>query len=61
MERYYWFVLEDHSPAMLLTTIITQWTPKVLYEVSATPFTYDVQTNFSPIVLLPISTDNEAF
>ena len=30
MERYYWFVLEDHSPAMLLTTIITQWTPKVL-------------------------------
>lgn len=62
-------------PAMLLTTIGTQWTLKVLYEVIATPFTYavvgflkrreqldtyDVQTNFSPILLRRPSTDHEA-
>ena len=53
----------------------TQWTLKVLYEVIATPFTYavvgflkrreqlntyDVRTNFSPILLRRPSPDNEA-
>ncbi|MGI9059837.1 MAG: queuosine precursor transporter [Ktedonobacteraceae bacterium] len=68
----FWGIL---PPTMLLTTIGTQWTLKVLYEVIATPFTYavvgflkrreqldtyDVQTNFSPILLRRTSTDNEA-
>ncbi len=68
----FWGIL---PPTMLLTTIGTQWTLKVLYEVIATPFTYavvgflkrreqidtyDVQTNFSPILLRHISTDKEA-
>nr|HET6902532.1 queuosine precursor transporter [Ktedonobacteraceae bacterium] len=62
-------------PAMVLTTIGTQWTLKVLYEVIATPFTYavvgflkrreqldtyDVQTNFSPLLLRRPSPDHEA-
>jgi len=68
----FWGIL---PPAMLLTAIGTQWTLKVLYEVIATPFTYavvgflkrreqldtyDVETNFSPILFRNASTDNEA-
>jgi uncharacterized integral membrane protein (TIGR00697 family) len=68
----FWGIL---SPPMLLTTIVTQWILKVLYEVVATPFTYavvgflkrreqldtyDVQTNFSPVLLRRIPADKEA-
>lgn len=68
----FWGIL---SLPMLLTTIVTQWTLKVLYEVVATPFTYavvgflkrreqldtyDVQTNFSPVLLRRIPADKEA-
>ena len=53
-------------PSLMLTTILTQWVFKVLYEVVATPFTYlvvgflkrregldtyDYRTNFNPLLL----------
>ncbi len=52
-------------PSLMLTTILTQWVFKVLYEVVATPFTYlvvgflkrresldtyDYRTNFNPLL-----------
>jgi queuosine precursor transporter len=52
-------------PSLMLTTILTQWVFKVLYEVVATPFTYlvvgflkrregldtyDYRTNFNPLI-----------
>jgi uncharacterized integral membrane protein (TIGR00697 family) len=61
-------------PQLILTTILTQWMFKVLYEVVATPFTYwvvgflkqreqldtyDYRTNFSPILLRKAVAESE--
>ena len=61
-------------PSLMLTTILTQWVFKVLYEVVATPFTYlvvgflkrrehldtyDYRTNFSPILWRAAAAEHE--
>jgi uncharacterized integral membrane protein (TIGR00697 family) len=61
-------------PQLILTTILTQWMFKVLYEVVATPFTYwvvgflkqrehldtyDYRTNFSPILFRKAVAESE--